>query len=103
MRMLSVLSIAAASVVASFAAPAIAETPDSGSFRHGGYTYVYKMQQVGEAQVISGHRYPGGAAFSLRVRDGKVSGVSNGVAVSFDVSDAAGAATGAKPAMLSMR
>jgi len=103
MRMLSVLSIAAVSVAASLAVPATAETPDSGSFQHDGYTYVYKMQQVGEAQVISGRRYPGGTAFSLRVRDGKVSGVSNGVAVRFDVSDAAGAAAGAKPARLTMR
>jgi len=103
MRMLSVLSIAAASMVAAIAVPATAETPESGSFKHGGYTYVYKMQQVGEAQVITGHRYPGGAAFSLRVRDGQVSGVSNGVGVSFNVDEAAGAAAGAKPTMLSMR
>lgn len=103
MRMLSVLSVVAASLVASLAVPALAETPDSGSFSHGGYTYVYKMEQVGEAKVISGRRYPGGSAFSLRVRGDEVSGVSNGVPVSFNVSDAAGAAEGARPTRLSLR
>lgn len=103
MRMLSVLSVVAASLVASVAVPALAETAESGSFKHEGYTYVYKTQQVGEASVISGRRYPGGSAFSLRVRNGEVSGVSNGVSVSFNVNDAAGAAEGAQPAQLSLR
>ncbi|MGE4429206.1 MAG: hypothetical protein AB7E05_00525 [Sphingobium sp.] len=103
MRMLSVLSVVAVSLAGSFAVPAHAETADSGSFKHGGYTYVYKTQQVGEAQVISGRRYPGGTAFSLRVRNGEVSGVSNGVSVSFNVNDAAGAADGAQPTQLSLR
>lgn len=100
MRMLSII---AASAVISLSAPALAETADTTSFKHDGYTYVYKVEQKEGAQVISGRRYPDGAKFSLRVRDGKVAGLSNGVSVRFGVADAKGAATSAKPAKLSMR
>lgn len=100
MRMLSVF---AAVAVISIAAPAVAETAETSSFEHEGFTYVYKVEQKGNAQIITGKRYPGGARFSLRLRDGKVNGVSNGVAVNFDQSDAQGAAASAHPTALSMR
>lgn len=100
MRMLSIFAAAAA---ISLAAPVAAETAETSSFEHDGYTYVYKVEQKGGAQVISGKRYPGGARFTLRVRDGMVDGVSNGVAVRFGAADAKGAADAAKPKTLSMR
>jgi len=103
--MLSIFAFAAAAVPAAIilASPASAEPDRNGSFEHDGYTYVYKVRDQGEAQLIQGRRYPDGAAFSLRVRNGMVSGVSNGASVSFRVADAAGSAKGAKEAELSMR
>lgn len=100
MRMLSIF---AASAVISFAAPAVAGTVETTSFQHEGITYVYKVEQKGSAQVITGKRYPGGVKFSLRLREGKVNGVSNGIPVHFDESAARGAAATAKPTALSMR
>ena len=100
MRMLSVLAALAA---VSLSTPVLAKADEAGSFEHDGYTYVYKVQQQGSAQLISGRRYPGATPFSLRVRDGEVSGASNGMPVNFDVSEAAGAADDAKPVAISMR
>lgn len=106
MRMLSVLAVIAAPAMIAMAAPATAEPTgpaETGSFEHEGYTYVYSVEQKGDAQLISGRRYPGGTAFSLRVRNGKVTGTSGGNAVSFSLSEVEGAADGAKPSELSMR
>lgn len=103
MRMLSVLAVLAAPVAVAFASPALAKDEEKGSFEHGGYTYVYEVQQQGSAQLISGRRYPGATPFSLRVRNGEVSGTSNGMSVNFNVSEAAGAAADAKPVEISMR
>lgn len=100
MRMLSLIAAGAA---LSFAVPALAEPAATSGFKHDGYTYVYTVEQKGDMQLISGHSYPGGAPFSLVVRGDRVSGSSNGVAVSFNVEDARGAATGASPAKISMR
>lgn len=91
MRMLSVLSILAAPAAVMLATPAHAKPDETGSFEHDGYTYVYTVKDRGESQIIRGYRYPGGAAFSLRVRDGMVSGTSNGTPVHFSLSDAEGA------------
>lgn len=99
MRMLSMFAAIAAT---SLAAPAVAESGKSASFEHEGVTYVYTVEQKGDAQVISGKRYPGAIRFRLRVRDGHVSGISNGVAVRFRESQALGASS-ANPTTLSMR
>ena len=102
MRMLSIftLPILAATAQIALAAPAAAEPLETGSFEHEGYTYVYKVAQKGESQVITGRRYPGGVPFSLKVREGTVKGTSNGLDVKFNLEEARGAAAGAK---LSMR
>lgn len=102
MRMLSIftLPILAAAAQIALAAPAAAEPLETGSFKHEGYTYVYKVMQKGEGQVISGRRYPGSVPFSLKVSEGKVKGTSNGLDVKFSLEEARGAASGAK---LSMR
>ncbi|HKX22555.1 MAG TPA: hypothetical protein VJM81_04700 [Rhizorhapis sp.] len=102
MRMLSIftLPILAATAQIALAAPATAEPLETGSFEHEGYTYVYKVAQKGESQVITGRRYPGGVPFSLKVREGTVKGTSNGLDVKFNLEEARGAAAGAK---LSMR
>ena len=102
MRMLSVLAILAAPAAAAISSPALAE-PETGSFKHEGYTYVYEVKEQGSTQLISGRRYPGAVPFSLRVRDGVVSGTSNGTPVTFDVSEAAGAADDAEPVKIGMR
>lgn len=100
MRMLSIFAAAA---VMSLSAPAAAETVETKSFEHEGITYVYKVEQKGGSQVITGKRYPGGISFRLSLRDGAVNGVSNGVRVGFRALDAKGAADAAKPTTLSMR
>lgn len=90
MRMLPVLSFAA-TIAMSIAAPALADTGETKSFEHEGFRYVYKVVEEGSSQRITGHRYPGSVPFSLTVRDGMVSGTSNGTSVRFSVSSAAGA------------
>lgn len=90
MRMLPVLSFAA-SIAMSIAAPASADTGNTRSFEHEGFRYVYKVVEDGPSQHITGRRYPGSVPFSLTVRDGMVSGTSDGKSVRFSVSSAAGA------------
>lgn len=60
-------------------------------FTHDGLTYVYTAKQAGDRQIIDGRRFPSGAAFHLVVRDGRVSGVSGGVPVTFKLAEARGA------------
>ena len=67
------------------AAPALAEKPAQIRFECDGETYVYKVIEKGEATVISGRRYPSGAAFHLVVRNGMVRGTSGGWPVSFSL------------------
>ena len=64
------------------------------TFRHEGLTYVYSTSLVRGREVISGHRYPGGAAFRLVVSGRRVTGTAGGVPVAFDTADARGAARG---------
>lgn len=91
MRMLSKFMVATL-VGAAISAPAMAEEPAKQSFKHEGYTYVYQVKDTKTGQVISGRRYPDAVAFNLAIKNGKVSGVSNGQPVSFDVEEARGAA-----------
>lgn len=93
MRMLSKFIIAGA---ASAIAATTAQAEDAAArqrFTHEGYTYVYKVKDTKSGQVISGRRYPDAVAFNLAVKNGKVSGVSNGQPVAFKVDEARGAAT----------
>jgi hypothetical protein len=62
-------------------------------FTHEGYTYVYQVKDTKTGKVISGRRYPDAVAFNLAVKNGKVSGVSGGQSVAFNVEDARGAAS----------
>lgn len=96
MRMLSKIVFAAVPAAALFASAAVAGDAPKARFVHEGYTYVYQVKEDKGASRISGNRYPGGAAFSLVVRDGKVNGVSGGQNVAFNVDSARGAAAGAK-------
>lgn len=93
MRMLSKFIIAGAlSAIAATAAQAEDATAKQ-RFTHEGYTYVYQVKDTNTGQVISGRRYPDAVAFNLAVKNGKVSGVSGGKAVAFDVEEARGAAS----------
>ncbi|WP_336959957.1 hypothetical protein [Sphingobium aquiterrae] len=95
--MLSKIVFVAAPAAALLAAvPAIAGDAPKERFVHEGYTYIYQVKEEKGASRISGNRYPGGAAFSLVVRGGKVNGVSGGQQVAFDVDSARGAAAGAE-------
>lgn len=91
MRMLSkiVLTGAFGAAIAAVA-PAQAEEAKQ-RFTHEGYTYVYDVKDTKTGKVISGRRYPDAVAFNLTVRNGKVSGVSGGQSVAFEVEEARGA------------
>ena len=68
-------------------------------FVHEGSTYAYTVTPADNgSQVIEGRRLPNGRSFRLVVNDGRVSGVSGGVPVTFKVADARGAAKGFAPA-----
>lgn len=95
MRMLSKIVLAGLAGTTFLAAPANADEAGKQRFIHEGYTYVYKVKPVKEGQLISGTRYPGATAFNLTVRNGKVSGVSDGQKVAFNIDEARGAAAGA--------
>ncbi len=93
MRMLSKFTIAGAvSAIAATAAQAGDATPKQ-RFTHEGYTYVYQVKDTKTGQVISGRRYPDAVAFNLAVKNGKVSGISGGQSVAFNVEEARGAAS----------
>lgn len=91
MRMLSKFVVAAVLGGAVAAMPARAEDIEKQSFTHQGFTYVYKVTETADGRKIAGRRYPDAVPFSLGVKNGKVSGVSGGQFVSFQVADAAGA------------
>ncbi len=94
MRMLSKFVAASAlSAIIAIAAPAQAEEAGKQRFTHEGYTYVYEVKDSKTGKVISGRRFPDAVAFNLSVKNGKVSGVSGGQPVSFNVDEARGAAT----------
>ena len=92
MRMLSQVFVTSAlGAIVALAAPAHAEEAKQ-RFTHEGYTYVYQVNDTAKGgRRISGKRYPGAVAFSLAVKDGKVSGVSGGQSVAFKVEEAQGA------------
>ena len=93
MRMLSKFILTGATVTAAAAVvPAQAEEGKQ-RFTHEGYTYVYQVKDTKAGQKISGRRYPDAVAFNLAVRKGKVSGVSGGRSVAFNVEEARGAAS----------
>ena len=71
--------VALAILTSAVAAPALAETQ---SFTRDGQTYQYEITKVGDAAIVSGTDQTG-KAFSLRVRNGRVSGNYAGTAVAF--------------------
>jgi len=72
------------------ATPAMAE-----SFTRDGETYTYEVKESGGDQLIVGRNLSAGQNFTLRVRNGRVSGRYNGSAVNFSTS--AGVAVAAEP------
>lgn len=93
MRMLSKSIVAVALGVIAASAPAHAEEGGKQRFTHEGYTYVYEVKDTKTGQLIQGRRYPDAVAFNLAVKNGRVSGVSGGKSVAFNVDDAKGAAS----------
>ena len=75
----------AAALLTAVAAPAVAA--ERTSFTHDGVTYSYTQTKVGESTILRG-RATTGADFRYVVRNGQVVGKSNGIPVSFRVSDA---------------
>ncbi|MGC4252288.1 MAG: hypothetical protein QM605_12725 [Sphingobium sp.] len=89
--MLSKFVVAGALSAVAAIAPAHAEETGKQRFTHEGYTYVYEVKDTKTGQVISGRRFPDSVAFNLAVKNGRVSGVTGGQAVTFNVDDARGA------------
>ncbi|MDO7837375.1 hypothetical protein Q4610_20220 [Sphingobium sp. HBC34] len=85
------IAAGALSVIAATAAQA--EEAPKQRFTHEGYTYVYQVKDTKSGKVISGRRFPDAVAFNLAVKNGRVSGVSGGQQVVFDVNDARGASS----------
>lgn len=85
MRKISIIA-AAAAALASTAAMA---TDSNQTFTHEGRTYVYTTAKAGERLVIDGYEQGSRNKFHLSVRDGQVTGTSNGYPVSFRASDSA--------------
>ncbi|WP_174291692.1 hypothetical protein [Sphingomonas bacterium] len=61
------------------------------TFTRDGQTYVYTSSTDKTKQVIDGYNQGDGSRFHLVVRDGVVSGMSNGREISFRVSEASSA------------
>ena len=91
MRMLSKFVLSTLFAAGAVNAPAHAEDAAKQKFTHEGYTYVYAVKDTKTGRVISGRRYPDAVAFNLAVKNGRVSGMSGGQAVTFKVEDARGA------------
>jgi hypothetical protein len=72
-------------VVALLSAAAPALAAETQTMTRDGISYVYSVEETGTATLIKG-REQGGRPFSLRVAKGRVSGYSNGHAVSFPLS-----------------
>lgn len=92
MRMLSKFIVAGAfgAIIVATAAQA-EDTAPKQRFTHEGYTYVYDVKDTGATRIISGRRFPDNVAFNLSVRNGRVTGVSDGKQVAFTVKEARGA------------
>lgn len=52
-------------------------------FTRDGVTYVYTQRDQGDRTVLQGRALPGGSAFHLVVKNGRVVGTSGGIPVSF--------------------
>ncbi|EQA97840.1 hypothetical protein FHS51_000183 [Sphingobium wenxiniae] len=91
MRMLSKFVVSGALGALAVIAPAHAEEAGKQRFTHEGYTYVYEVKETKTGRIIKGRRFPDAVAFNLAVKNGRVSGVTGGQAVRFDVADAKGA------------
>lgn len=91
MRMSSIIITAAALLAA---VPAAAESAPEQSFERDGVTYTYKVSTAGERTIVTGRRSDG-KRFALTINNGKVTGTSGGMPVSFRVAEAA---TGAQVA-----
>ena len=79
---------AAAALLASLAAPAVAsDAPATRSFVRDGQTFIYTSTKKGDRLVLEGRRLPSGSSFQFTVRNGRVTGHSGGVPVSFAVAD----------------
>jgi len=74
--MKTIIALALASSIV--AAPAMAET-----FTRDGQTYDYAVKDAGGYQLITGRNVSTGQGFTLRVRNGRVSGNYAGQTVSF--------------------
>ncbi|MDB5709178.1 MAG: hypothetical protein JWL96_1248 [Sphingomonas bacterium] len=80
---------ASAALLLAAAIPAFAdEAPAQVSFKRDGETYVYTKVQKADRVILTGHRYPSGVAFDLTVRGDWVTGISDGVPVSFTMPNA---------------
>jgi len=84
MRMSYILITAAALLTA---VPALAESTPVQSFERDGMTYIYKVATSGARTIVSG-RSSDGKRFALTIVNGKVSGTSGGMPVSFRVAEA---------------
>ena len=67
------------------AAPALAQ--EKAAFTHDGVTYVYSQTKVGDSTIIQGHA-DNGPDFRYVVRNGQVTGNTDGNPVRFSVADA---------------
>jgi hypothetical protein len=76
--------LTAAALIATLAAPAFAKDAGEHRFTRDGETFVYTARASGDATILSGHS-GSGRDFRLVVRNGRVSGKSGGVPVSFSV------------------
>ena len=75
-----------ATLVLAVASPALAKDAETSTFTHEGITYSYTQTQVGKSTIIEGQAKPG-QTFRFVKRGKQVTGVANGVAVSFSTDD----------------
>lgn len=88
MRKFTILGAMAAALVSTVG---MAAEPEQQSFTHEGRTYVYTSAKAGNRTVIDGYEQGSRSKFHLTVRNGRVTGMSNGYPVSFRASDSAAA------------
>ena len=91
MRTITIVIAAAAALASTIGMARPVDQGTRQSFVHAGSTYVYTTRIIDGRRVIDGRRLPGGSGFHLVVRGDKVSGISGGVPVAFQVARARGA------------
>ena len=79
------LPLTVALLAATVAAPAFAA--EKTSFTHDGVTYSYTQEKVAGSTILKGTS-DAGESFRYVIRNGRVTGDNNGVAVRFSVEDA---------------